>query len=218
MSKKAPQGKPITIRRRRQQLPQHLIAPILKKIYHKVDHPASYSSPYKLYIVANKVNSQIKLSDVKKWLTGEPSYTLHREIKLTFPRRKVVVSGMQIQYQADLVDYAPIARENKGTRFLLTVIDCFSRFASVQPLKNKTGIVVVVQLENAFKEMGFPLKLQTDQGGEFYNKHVKNLLEKKKKLIFLRIRNLKRKLLNVSIVPCEVKLQNICVLIKLLNI
>lgn len=69
------------------------------------------------------------------------------------------------------------SRENQGYRYILTVIDLFSRFAYALPLKNKTGIEVANTLDELFKQSK-PKYLQTDQGLEFYNSHVTKILEK----------------------------------------
>jgi len=60
---------------------------------------------------------------------------------------------------------------NRGVRYLLTVIDVFSKYDWMLPLKDKTGKSV----EDAFKEIFIkskrkPEKLWTDKGREFYNK------------------------------------------------
>ena len=44
------------------------------------------------------------------------------------------------------------------------------------PIKRKTGEEVATALQRAFDPMGDPKKLHTDQGKEFYNRHVKELL------------------------------------------
>ena len=72
--------------------------------------------------------------------------------------------GVRYQYQADLVDYSKLKRDNTGYTFVLTVIDCFSRFALALPLKRKSGEEVATALEKAFDSMGHPRKFHTDQG------------------------------------------------------
>ena len=153
---------------------------LLENIYENVTNPASFSSPEKLYKEAKKQNSNIKRKDVNDWLEGNRAYTLHRKSNRKFRRRPVLVRGPNFQYQADLMDYQPLAKENNGNRYLLTVIDCFSRFASIIPVKNKTATVVANGLKKAFKFMGHPQKLQTDLGKEFYNSVVKQFLEENK--------------------------------------
>ena len=151
---------------------------LLHSIYTDVKNPASFSSPWKLYKAAKKVDSSVSLGDVERFLEGQRSYTLHRHFNTRFKRRKVLARGIGYQYQADLIDYAPLKRDNGGTTFLLSVIDVFSRYAMLMPLKNKRGDTVCEGLEKIFRHMGSPLKLQTDKGKEFYNKHVRNLLQR----------------------------------------
>ena len=54
------------------------------------------------------------------------------------------------QYQADLCDLSNIAKDNDNFKFVLTVINCFSRFASAVPLKSKHGKIVAEALDKYF--------------------------------------------------------------------
>ena len=65
---------------------------------------------------------------------------------------------------------------NDGYTFLLLVIDTFSKYGYLIPLKNKKGETVAKALNDIFKERK-PEKLWTDKGTEFYNKDVKILIE-----------------------------------------
>ena len=65
---------------------------------------------------------------------------------------------------------------NDDVTFLLLVIDIFSKYGWVIPLKDKKGKTVAEALKNIFEERK-PEKLWTDKGTEFYNKDVKKLLE-----------------------------------------
>ena len=65
---------------------------------------------------------------------------------------------------------------NDGYTFLLLVIDMFSKYGWIIPLKDKKGITVAKELEELFKERK-PDKLWTDRGTEFYNENVKDLVE-----------------------------------------
>lgn len=170
-------------RKKKKKKPQP-IEKILKSIYENVNHPASFSSVRRLFQAAKKQDKKIKLSQVQEWLESHRTYSLHRRVVEKFTRRRVLVRGPQHQYQADLMDFQPLARENSGHRYLLTVIDCFSRFAGITPLKNKKGDTVVEGLDNVFKFMGYPVKLQTDHGTEFYNAHAKAYFQRKKIVLF----------------------------------
>lgn len=142
---------------------------LLRSIYENVKHPDSFSSPYRLFKAARKEDKTISLANVKKWMEGQLTYTTHRQVMTKFPRRRIVVRGPEYQYQGDLMDFQSLARYNDGNRYLLTVIDCFSRFAAIVPLRRKEQTTVVEGMEKAFKFMGFPKKFQTDEGTEFHN-------------------------------------------------
>ena len=69
-----------------------------------------------------------------------------------------------------------LSNENEGYRFLLLVIDTFSKYGWIIPLKDKKGETVADVLKDIFKKRK-PEKLWTDKGREFYNKDVKDLVE-----------------------------------------
>lgn len=68
------------------------------------------------------------------------------------------------------------SRYNKGTTYLLTVIDTFSKFGWLILLKDKTGKTVAEAFKIIFKSRK-PEKLWTDKGKEFYNTKVKSLFK-----------------------------------------
>ena len=66
---------------------------------------------------------------------------------------------------------------NQGFRYLLLlVIDIFSKYGWIIPLKNKEGKTVASALKTVFKERK-PEKMWVDKGKEFYNRDVKGLIE-----------------------------------------
>jgi len=86
------------------------------------------------------------------------------------------VNGIDQIWAADLVEMQVFSKFNRGVRYLLTVIDVYSKYGWMLPLKDKSGKSVA----DAFKEIlkkskRKPEKLWTDKGREFYNKHVKEL-------------------------------------------
>ena len=87
-----------------------------------------------------------------------------------------MVSGIDKIWAADLADMTALNKDNEGVNFLLLVIDIFSKYGWIVPLKNKKGETVANALKTIFKERK-PEKLWTDKGREFYNKDVKELIE-----------------------------------------
>ena len=65
---------------------------------------------------------------------------------------------------------------NRGVKYLLAVINIFSKYGWLIPLKDKTGKSVASALKTIFKERK-PEKMWVDKGKEFYNKDVKDLIE-----------------------------------------
>ena len=53
---------------------------------------------------------------------------------------------------ADLADMQLLSRYNKGIRFLLFVIDIFSKYAWVVPLKFKKGVSIVGAFQSILKQ------------------------------------------------------------------
>jgi hypothetical protein len=154
---------------------------ILTKIYYDVLNPAGYSSVKKLFNVAKKILPLITLNKVKIWLKHQDTYTRHHKVRKKFPRRKTLSKGIDHIWQADLCDLSKLSRFNGGYKFLLTVIDVFSRYAFVRPLTNKTGLEVSKALDDIFyTEQRKPFKIGIDQGTVFYNRNVMALLNKNK--------------------------------------
>lgn len=104
---------------------------------------------------------------------------LHRPCRRNFKRRKVIIKGLDDLWQADLVEMGVYASENNGYRYLLTVIDTFSKYGWVVPLKNKTALAVANAMQSIFDKKRIPKNLQTDDGKEFFNNtHFPKLMAK----------------------------------------
>ena len=103
----------------------------------------------------------------------------HKPITRKFTKRRVFSKGVDEIWAADLVEMGKFSEWNKGFKYLLMVIDVFSKFGWVEPLKNKKGETVAAAFEKLFKLGRQPRLLWTDKGKEFYNKNVNQLLSKK---------------------------------------
>ena len=139
--------------------------------YYHVPAPGSYGGVNKF-----KPKGYTK-KEVKQWLQTQDAYTLHKPTRRRFPRRQVVVYGIDHQWQADLVDVAKIASYNEGYKYLLTCIDVLSRYVWVVPLKDKTGKSLVAAFMSIFKSGRHPIRLQTDKGTEFTNRVFQKFLK-----------------------------------------
>lgn len=109
----------------------------------------------------------------------EIAYELHRPSRKHYTRRHVNVYGKNDLWQADLLEMIPYARQNKGYKYILCVIDCFTKFAWALPLKTKTAVEVSNSMSKVLINRS-PSLLQLDNGKEFYNKTFDALMSKYK--------------------------------------
>lgn len=111
------------------------------------------------------------------------TYSLHRPARKKFPTRTTRAKRVDQFWQADLNELFPFEKENNGNKYILTVIDVFSRYAYARGLKNKTATSVINAFKSIFKENNGkqPKYLHTDQGKEFENKYFHEFLGKKTK-------------------------------------
>lgn len=118
-----------------------------------------------------KKNKKILTStNVKRQIVEE----IHKPARKNFKRRSVIIKSLTDLFQADLVEMIPYSKENKGYKYILVVINCFSKFVWAFPLKSKTGKEVSEAMMKVFKKQ-IPNNLHTDQGKEFFNKDFSKL-------------------------------------------
>lgn len=104
---------------------------------------------------------------------------LHRGVRRNFNRRHVEMRGLYDTLQADLVEMIPHARDNDGMKYILVVINIFSKKAYARAVKNKSGSIVARAMDSILREINHPIKnLHVDMGNEFYNNQMTEVLEK----------------------------------------
>jgi len=152
---------------------------VLKRIYFDPKQPSSFSGVDALYRRAKEETTcHITRDFIKKWLSDVPSYSLHKPARKKFPRLHYVVDGPYEQMQADLLDFGALVEYNEAYRYLLVVMDIFSRMVWIYKLKTKTAKDLKTGLAHIFKECGFyPKKFQSDKGTEFKNVLVQKFLK-----------------------------------------
>ena len=96
-----------------------------------------------------------------------------------FEKRRVHSTFKDNIWGVDLADIQLLSKYNKGIRFLLCVIDIFSKYAWVVPLKDKIGISIVNAFQIILKQSNSkrkPNKIWVDKGSKFYNASFKKWL------------------------------------------
>ena len=103
---------------------------------------------------------------------------LHKPISKKFKKRTVHPGFKDNIWGADLADMQLASKFNKGFRFLLCVIDIFSKYAWVVPLKDKNGVSIVNHFQKILDDSNRKLdKIWVNKGSEFYNLSFKKWLK-----------------------------------------
>ncbi len=144
----------------------------LKEIFYKPNDPGSFASVNAVQESAKNQGVQTSKRQVEEFLTDKDAYTLHKQYRKKYERNPIIVGGIDKQWQADLADMTSLSKENDGYKFLLTVIDCFSKYAWTIPIKTKSSPSLLQAFKDLFKVSAprKPMRLQTDKGKEFINK------------------------------------------------
>ena len=104
---------------------------------------------------------------------------LHKPVTRNFRKRRVISYGIDKIWAGDLVEVQKYSKWNKGVKYLLTVIDVFSKYGWIVSFKDKKTESVSTAFGTIFKESKRkPEKLWTDKGSEFISKHLKEFLKK----------------------------------------
>ena len=142
------------------------------RAYNTPGHPVAFSAPA---TVADHFN--VSSYFAKKVLEHDDGYNLHREYKQPRVYNPFYTHSRREQVQADLIDVSKIAETNDGYRFLLVLIDIFTKKLWVYPLKRKSGAEMLTAMRHWIRRLRvLPEKLVTDRGLEFTNRGLQDLL------------------------------------------
>ena len=117
-----------------------------------------------------KTNQESKQEKLANELHRETlAAELHKQFKRPKQLRKVYFNSKDNIWNADLI----IMPQQNGFKYILTVMDGYTRYAWTVPLKDKKGETVANAFEEIMKKSKRkPNKLWVDQGKEFYNQHM----------------------------------------------
>lgn len=151
----------------------------LSKYYYDHTSPYGYGDSSKLMKGFNiNRKKKIKESKVKEYLSGEETYTLHRNVRKKIKSAKIVAFAPDNIWQTDLCDMQKYSQYNDKNTFLLFVMDVYTRQLWVEPLLNKKPTTVA----SAFRAImegscRIPAFVHSDKGTEFIGKSFKQMLD-----------------------------------------
>jgi Integrase core domain len=112
---------------------------------------------------------------ITEFLEGDPDHQMHRQRKRS-QRAKSTVS--QAPFNQLMIDLSDIPKRGQW-RWLMCVVDLFSKMSWVVPLQKKSGAIVARELEKLIDTMpAKPKSLRSDNGSEFKNPEMTELLER----------------------------------------
>lgn len=155
----------------------------LQKLY---NDPATFCNGRdRFYARVATTYSGITKADVASFLKAQYTHQVHSQRYIQRNVRSIVISKPQKYIQCDLIDMRSLSAQNGNYKWILTIIDLFTKIAYTFALKSKkaigatetpdsTEIVQVMrQLFTDFKAKGgIPSVMQTDNGGEFNNSEI----------------------------------------------
>ena len=134
---------------------------MLNEIYSNVKSIPSYSSKIKDFLRQNQTSS------------------LFRQVRHKYPRRRIrTYYPFQIM-MSDTINYRNYNMENDRYKYIMIMIDCFSKRAYAAPMKRMKDFDALIAMESMLSKLpDIPKSIITDLGTEYYNSKLKNLFER----------------------------------------
>ena len=103
-----------------------------------------------------------------------------QQARRRFTKNYTYVAGIDAQWQTDLADMEGIAKQNGGMRYLLTVIDVFSKFAWAIPVYSNNDKTITTSFGQVLTTANsrHPQRLQTDNSKEFFYSDLQDLMKR----------------------------------------
>lgn len=138
-----------------------------------------YNSYYRLEGLYKRLALEylnISKHDVQEALNKLEIYQMNMPFKPAIVKPIVSMSPMQ-QWEIDLVEFTDLAAHNSNYKYLMNVIDTFSKFVWSVPIHNKESATVVKHLEKNFLVEGAPKIISSDNGREFKSHLMSDMLK-----------------------------------------
>ena len=103
---------------------------------------------------------------------------LHKPARKKYPRRKVYVPLKDHTWALDLVDMRSFSTKNRGYKWIINIIDVWSRYAWSVPMKSKNAADTLQAVREVIDSSGRkPEFIWVDEGKEFYNSQMTEYID-----------------------------------------
>ena len=139
---------------------------IIRKAYYS---PTGLSTPYKIYKDVNSVDKRITLELVRQWFREN----IEKTKQVGGAKNSYVAQRAFQEFQADVFYITQKQMPNQEFPFGLSMIDVFSKYATVIPMKERKAANLMAAILQGFKDIGKqPDVLYTDEEGALMEKTV----------------------------------------------
>lgn len=152
---------------------------LLRSYYYNVENPSAFSSASKLYQTVNAEGKKIGYHKITRWLNAQDNYSLQKTPRRSFKRLRVYTTGIGNLLDADLMEMQNISEENDGFKYILIVIDVFSRYLWMEATKSKSAVDVGKAFKKILQKIPKVEKVRTDKDRCFLSKYVQQLFKEK---------------------------------------
>ena len=98
--------------------------------------------------------------------------------KLDKPIKLLSAPIARVPFETVAIDFVgPLITTDKGNKYILTIVDLFSRFTILHAVPNKSSNIVLDCLTQTFNQFGYPKTLISDNALEFVSKAMKIFVE-----------------------------------------
>ena len=143
-----------------------------QKMINSINNLPYNQRQYGTFLVKNIISSKKKLG-----LGNNPneilSQELHKPKRVNFERRRVISNHIDHIWGIDLITMIKYSKQNNNYKYILTVIDFFSKHSWCYTSKNKNSNEIINSFKDILKKSKRkPKMIQSDEGSEFTNKQV----------------------------------------------
>jgi hypothetical protein len=145
------------------------------KIILREEHSNFHYGITKLSWIIKRKYYGIPFQAISDFVSSCEACTKFKSLKTLQDITMIEIKKKYGRYVIDCVDLRHYQEENDGYKWILNIVDSYTKFLWSYKLKSKSATEVARALENCFRLFGVPLAIQADNGKEFTNRQVRDL-------------------------------------------
>ena len=111
----------------------------INKLFYDPSRLSVFSTLRKLRLATATGAKKKSVEVIKAWLEKQDGCTLHRPVRKRFARNPYTGNNVMDVWKSDLLGIQTYAKFNDNYRYILSVIDVFSKYLHMIPIKTKSG-------------------------------------------------------------------------------